>query len=331
MLLVQSSYFLKFGFTLQRLHINDQPFQCEFCSKRFNQACNLTKHRRVHTGEKPYKCGMCEKAFMNLSNMKTHEKRHRGERNFTCEICSKSFYVNHHLERHKATHTKTKQHKCSVCSKEFSTAAKLQSHTANHENPLIAATCEVCKKNFSCERKLRIHLKYHNSKKSLQKVKKSNASRESSDRIDQPDLHTDSNVVKRTRSLIFDPDTATKQLADGLTKPYRCAVCFRLFNQASNLKIHLKLHMFKKVFRCTQCSQTFDKHEEMRTHACIHSYAKPFPGRNVYSKSVRKSSVTVKMEPSADMCTDNGFQFVECSSFEPEATLTVAKLEDETS
>ncbi|XP_055639127.1 zinc finger protein 678-like [Toxorhynchites rutilus septentrionalis] len=317
-----------------RSHVNDQPFQCEFCSKRFNQACNLTKHRRLHTGEKPYKCGVCEKAFMNLSNMKAHEKRHRGERNFTCEICSKSFYDNHHLERHIATHTKTKKHKCSICLKEFSTAAGLKSHEANHKNPLQAATCEICQKYFSCERKLGLHLKSHDSNNSLQKAYKCNFCSKSFDRIDQLDLHkqkhTNSKFRKRNREIIIDPETATRQLKDGLSKPYRCTVCFKIFNQASGLRLHLKLHMFKEeAFSCTTCFRSFEGDEQLSAHVCTHADSEPLQGEiGIPSESTRESAKVIQTVPLDGIRAENGVRLTDIrTKVLPETNQVVAKLE----
>ena len=51
-----------------RLHGNGY-YECEFCSKQFPRAANLTRHLRSHTGEQPYTCLMCTRAFSISSNL----------------------------------------------------------------------------------------------------------------------------------------------------------------------------------------------------------------------------------------------------------------------
>jgi uncharacterized Zn-finger protein len=51
-----------------RLHGNGY-YECEFCSKQFPRAANLTRHLRSHTGEQPYTCSMCTRSFSISSNL----------------------------------------------------------------------------------------------------------------------------------------------------------------------------------------------------------------------------------------------------------------------
>ena len=44
-------------------------YECEFCSKQFPRAANLTRHLRSHTGEQPYTCLMCTRSFSISSNL----------------------------------------------------------------------------------------------------------------------------------------------------------------------------------------------------------------------------------------------------------------------
>ena len=47
-------------------------YQCEFCSKQFPRAANLTRHLRSHTGEQPYTCLMCTRSFSISSNLQVN-------------------------------------------------------------------------------------------------------------------------------------------------------------------------------------------------------------------------------------------------------------------
>lgn len=48
-------------------------YECEFCSKQFPRAANLTRHLRSHTGEQPYTCLMCTRAFSISSNLQVRK------------------------------------------------------------------------------------------------------------------------------------------------------------------------------------------------------------------------------------------------------------------
>ena len=48
-------------------------YECEFCSKQFPRAANLTRHLRSHTGEQPYTCLMCTRSFSISSNLQVNQ------------------------------------------------------------------------------------------------------------------------------------------------------------------------------------------------------------------------------------------------------------------
>ena len=54
-----------------RIHGNGF-YECEFCSKQFPRAANLTRHLRSHTGEQPYTCLMCTRSFSISSNLQVN-------------------------------------------------------------------------------------------------------------------------------------------------------------------------------------------------------------------------------------------------------------------
>ncbi|EAT44077.1 AAEL004512-PA [Aedes aegypti] len=128
----------------QLIHKEIRPFQCEFCSKGFNQMSNLKKHIRLHTKEKPYLCNQCDKGFTNSTELKIHVRSHTQERPFTCEECGKSFVTSGHLARHSRSHSGLKPYGCDVCSAKFSTSSHLVRHKRIHskELPYRCATCD---------------------------------------------------------------------------------------------------------------------------------------------------------------------------------------------
>ncbi|CAF3599367.1 unnamed protein product [Adineta steineri] len=82
-----------------RLHGNGY-YECEFCSKQFPRAANLTRHLRSHTGEQPYTCLMCTRAFSISSNLQRHIRSiHHKERPYGCSECGKRFGQQTNLDR----------------------------------------------------------------------------------------------------------------------------------------------------------------------------------------------------------------------------------------
>ncbi|XP_065089305.1 zinc finger protein 184-like [Ochlerotatus camptorhynchus] len=140
----------------QLIHNEIRPFQCEYCSKGFNQMCNLKKHIRMHTKEKPYLCSWCDKGFTNSTELKVHTRSHTQEKPFKCKDCGKSFVTSGHLVRHARSHSGLKPYSCDVCQAKFSTSSHLVRHKRLHsmEYPY---SCSVCDERFMRTEYLKAH------------------------------------------------------------------------------------------------------------------------------------------------------------------------------
>lgn len=77
--------------TYKWLHINEKPFQCNICNKKFKLKGSLQKHLRIHSGEKLFHCDTCNRNFSQKGHLEEHIRIHSGERPFHCNICDRKF------------------------------------------------------------------------------------------------------------------------------------------------------------------------------------------------------------------------------------------------
>ena len=63
----------------------EERFNCKICSRGFNTAGNLSRHKKVHTGEKKYKCQYpgCESKFARSDSCMQHYRTHANENGYT--------------------------------------------------------------------------------------------------------------------------------------------------------------------------------------------------------------------------------------------------------
>ena len=46
-----------------RIQIEDTPYECDVCRRKFRRADLLTRHKRRHTEDIRYECDVCKKRF----------------------------------------------------------------------------------------------------------------------------------------------------------------------------------------------------------------------------------------------------------------------------
>ena len=84
----------------ERTHIQEKPFSCSKCDKKYLRESEVKVHERTHTKEKPFGCPTCHKIFISSSDLCRHKTTHTNERPFKCKLCNKTFTRKCHLKRH---------------------------------------------------------------------------------------------------------------------------------------------------------------------------------------------------------------------------------------
>jgi hypothetical protein len=123
----------------------------EECCRRAD-VCGEKPHSFIHIDENAYKCEECTKEFLKISWLVRHRATHTVANPYTCDFCNREFARKVLLEVHIRTHTGKKPFKCSVCSKVFTTCSALTRCTQVHlrtQPQEDAYRCEVCRKIFT--------------------------------------------------------------------------------------------------------------------------------------------------------------------------------------
>lgn len=144
------------------VHPEETPYQCDLCSKAFNQLSDYKSHIAEHTpaGNKSHACRHCHKVLPSVSSFNRHMKSHLGIKNHVCEWCGRGFHEASSLKLHRRTHTGERPHICDECGRRFATSGSLAIHIRTHtgERPY---KCDRCEKTFVDSSTRNVHLRQH--------------------------------------------------------------------------------------------------------------------------------------------------------------------------
>ncbi|KAG8544389.1 hypothetical protein GDO81_022583 [Engystomops pustulosus] len=144
----------------QKPAIDERPFKCFRCERRFKRFCDLVSHQKFHPFENGFSCFVCSTIFKNAKTLMKHELGHTGEKPFICPRCGKRFLTQQMLENHLGVTLKKNPHVCLECGKRFPKKYSLRKHEMlhNREKPYL---CSICGKGFTVEDDFNEHQRLH--------------------------------------------------------------------------------------------------------------------------------------------------------------------------
>ncbi|XP_012562910.2 uncharacterized protein LOC100213175 [Hydra vulgaris] len=284
---------------------NSQVLECNECRKQFlykqlfsdfttktvflNINVSRDAEKNLENISKPFKCCVCCRAFLTREEMKEHEVKHVNTSSrytcatcgakFTtrvqleehygsdsnecsprkCEICDKVFIHGNHLKRHMTIHAGLKPFVCPICDHEFNQRSDLQRHHKRHLLSDGSYVCNKCAKRYESIEKLKNHIIIEH----------------------KLDENSKSNIFKCDRcDKVFGRKSHYKRhlsIHDGL-KPHVCQVCFKSFNQKTDLNRHTMTHLRKHMNiygensenTCEVCNKTFTTQAKFVEHYLTH-------------------------------------------------------------
>ncbi|XP_031633938.1 zinc finger protein 239-like [Contarinia nasturtii] len=141
----------------RREHLEEKPYKCEHCSKRFTQFAYLTSHLPTHAKQFPFNCSRCFIGF-SLESQKNEHEIWCNRNGYKCATCGYVTLNKKDITRHKRKHTKEKPNHCDQCDRGFTNLIALKEHRKVHVND-FSIHCSRCFDGFRMQEEKDEHQK----------------------------------------------------------------------------------------------------------------------------------------------------------------------------
>uniref|UniRef100_A0A336LU82 CSON000915 protein n=1 Tax=Culicoides sonorensis TaxID=179676 RepID=A0A336LU82_CULSO len=156
-----------------RIHsgLEDAPYLCHVCFKRFYSNGSLRGHFLTHQNIKRTICSKCNGvlypgSFVEhcCSRLALHNDYVFRDNKFRCPLCDESFRTKEEFSSHRKNHIKIKSFTCDICQKNFFRKIIFRKHMESHisfnlEMKSNEFFCEICNKKYANKKGLQVHIK----------------------------------------------------------------------------------------------------------------------------------------------------------------------------
>lgn len=271
-------------------NVEDSNIKIEGVTKKISPPKSRKPRSPKKIQKQPYECDFCGKKFISRSSIFSHLLvTHKSAADYNCMHCSRKFKSTGNLTRHiKAMHTSLRHWNCDKCGALFKQKYQLEIHLHNHDQP---SKCEICSKIV---KNLKVHLRHHSMKKNNFLVECSLCSK----RVGKYQLMRH---IKRVHEKAFQKETSTsclkiyncndcgeyfsrqqelrqhEYISHSQNKIYECTICGNVFRKLKLLNVHRFTHQPQNV-KCKLCNNVYARKAALYKHMKKHhpeSYVNP--------------------------------------------------------
>ncbi|KAF7991185.1 hypothetical protein HCN44_002747 [Aphidius gifuensis] len=244
-------------------HANDNIYSCTDCDFTSLKKASLASHLKKHTKDEIqiFACSVCNYRTNKKTTLYSHIRHKHDPKQllklqqlYACpeDNCNYRNRSKHELKVHIARkHNDEYNFPCDQCDKKYKVKGDLTNHVRfDHiEKPVI---CEVCGKTCRNSHSLFVHQKFAHFKASFE-----------------------CNICKRR--MVTQENLDEHMFRQHEHREHaQCPQCSKIFNKASVLKIHMRIHSGERPYACKLCEKKFVRRTALRQHALTHTDFKPY-------------------------------------------------------
>ncbi|XP_055542822.1 zinc finger protein 14-like [Wyeomyia smithii] len=222
--------------------IEENPFECLNCYKRFDSKKEFLRHQRKMYVERLHPCPKCDEEFANHYVLQRHLK-----------LYHKKKMIIERMEE-----LRQESHICCACKKKFDTREQLKAHAdeihlkerQTYEGD-FEFECEVCYRRFKTRQSMKVHqYRMFKGKKFICAL---------------------CGKAFKEKAFLRDHENSHRR-----EKPYECPKCDARFSIKGSYDAHVRLHDAKEEFKCEYCGRGFRTKSLLKGHLTVHSEDRPF-------------------------------------------------------